>query len=292
MSLVMARQFGNRICILSDTMVSDSNATRDDVIPGQLKTIVLNKKLTIAYSGLVNKSIHKIRKIRGNIQNGISLESILQDLCEFSIEENNEVDFIIASHITEPTLMKIANGNTYDGSDRYWIGNGEAATTVQKLIDNDTRPFDGLPVYVTSEEAKFKEAFHDVVSQRHITEVGGVAFYCLCSPKGHCYENHAMSVMWDTIPLDGTLDELARRKYERTGTAYYSFSLASADDSGLAVTGAFLPQNDIGYLYSPLDSDLDLEVERALGKPRKYHPINLEEFNNEVQRYASRLAKI
>lgn len=288
----MARQFGNRICILSDTMIADSNAIKDDVIPGQLKTIVLNEKITIAYCGLVNPAINKIREVRKDIRKGAVLKAIWDDLARFSANHDGETDFIIVSHIAEPTLMKIANGKINSGSDRYWIGNGKAATTVQQLIDNYARPLDGLPDFVTSEEAKFKGAFDDVVSERQITEVGGVAFHCLCTPNGHCYENHAMSVMWDTIPLDGTLDELARREYERTGTTYYSFSLASAYDTGLAVTGTFLPQNDIGYLYSPLDSDLDLEGERALGKPKKYHPINLEEFNNEVQRYASKLAQI
>ena len=63
MSLVMAMQFGDRICILSDSMISDSGANGQDIIPGQLKTIVLNKGASISYSGSTNKAISKIREI-------------------------------------------------------------------------------------------------------------------------------------------------------------------------------------------------------------------------------------
>jgi hypothetical protein len=39
MTFVVARRFGERIHIVSDTMISDSTKLRPDVIPGRLKAI-------------------------------------------------------------------------------------------------------------------------------------------------------------------------------------------------------------------------------------------------------------
>src|SRR5271167_4933494 len=108
MSLVMAMQFGDRICILSDSMNPASNTTDNDVIPGQLKTIVLNKKVSISYSGTSNKAIYKIREIRKDLMKRVYIEEILESLAEFTGEEKEGVDFIVSSHMGIPKLYKIA----------------------------------------------------------------------------------------------------------------------------------------------------------------------------------------
>ena len=48
MTIVAAMKCGERICVMSDTMISDRGLARDNVIPGRLKTIVVNKWLTIS----------------------------------------------------------------------------------------------------------------------------------------------------------------------------------------------------------------------------------------------------
>lgn len=42
MTLVVAAQFGSRIIVFSDTMISGDHPTRNDMIPGRLKSIVLD----------------------------------------------------------------------------------------------------------------------------------------------------------------------------------------------------------------------------------------------------------
>lgn len=289
MTLVMARQFGDRICILSDTMISSREAPKDDVIPGQLKTIVLNDTISISYSGSVNPAIMKIREIRKEIYKGVPLDRILETLSKFTLEKNGEVDFIVASHILTPSLYKIANGNISSKSDRYWIGDADAATRVQQEIDKNTGDVEGLPDYVSQEEYKFSTAFRKLVEEHQVPNVGGVMFESIGSPYGYCYQNFSMSVAWDTIRLDDTFDEQAQRAYEKTGTECYKLALLSANQRGFAVTGAYFEQNEIGFLYSPLDSDLDENMGRKIGVPRKYHPISHEEFNKQVQEYASGL---
>jgi hypothetical protein len=291
MSLVIARQFGDRICILSDTMISDRNAPKDDVIPGQLKTIVLKDKISISYSGSVNPAIIKIREIRKQIYKEVSLDKILESLSKFTLEKNGEVDFIVASHVSTPSLYKIAIGQINKEFDYYWIGDAEAANLVQQEIDKNTEDLKGLPDYVSQEESKFGYAFRKMVEEHQVPNVGGVVFKSIGSPYGHCYQNFSMAMAWDAIVLGDGFDEKARRAHEKTGTACYKLAVCSANERGLAVTGAYFDQNEIGFLYSTLDSDLDEEMGRVIGKPRKYHPISHEEFDKELQNYASRLEK-
>ena len=145
MSLVMAMQFGDRICILSDSMISDSNTTGHNVIPGQLKTIVLDKEVSISYSGSANKAIYKIREIRKDLRKRIYFEEILESLTEFTGDEKGDVDFIVSSHVGIPKLYKIADGQIHYGLEMYWIGNAEAAGRVLEEIERDDRVIDVLP---------------------------------------------------------------------------------------------------------------------------------------------------
>ncbi len=289
MTLVMARQFGDRICILSDSMISDREAPRDNVIPGQLKTIVLNDKISISYSGLVDHTILEIREIRKKIYKGVPLERILETLSKFTLDKNGEVDFIVASHISTPRLYKIANGKINKDFEYYWIGDAEAANLIQQEIDKLKKDVEGLPDYVSQEEYKFIEAFRQLVEDHKVPTVGGVMFESIGSPYGYCYNDRSIMVAWDTIILDDKFDEKAQREYEKTGMECYKLAVYSAHERGLAVTGAYFEQNEIGFLYSPLDPLLDKK--RELGKPKKYHPISHEEFNKEIQNYAARLEK-
>lgn len=289
MTLVMARQFGHRICILSDTMISSREAPNDDVIPGQLKTIVLNDKISISFSGSVNPAIMKIREMRKEIYKGVPLDRILDTLSEFTLEENGKVDFIVASHVSTPSLYKIATGEINKEFDYYWIGDAEAANLVQREIDKLTEDLKGLPDYVSQEESKFGYAFRKIVEEHQVPNVGGVAFKSIGSTYGYCYENFSMAMAWDAIVPGDWFNEKARREHEKTGTACYKLAVCSANERGLAVTGAYFEQNEIGFLYSPLDPVLDREMGRIIGKPIKYHPISQEEFDKQVQEYASRL---
>jgi hypothetical protein len=59
MTVVIGRRFGDAMVILSDTMISDSNTGRDNIIPGRLKAIIVADRLSIAYAGALHTSGHK-----------------------------------------------------------------------------------------------------------------------------------------------------------------------------------------------------------------------------------------
>ena len=285
----MAMQFGDRTCILSDSMISDTNSTDNNVIPGQLKTIVLNKEVSISYSGSTNKAISKIREIRTDLSKRIYFEEILESLSEFTTDENGEVGFIVSSHMGIPKLYKIADGQIHYGLDTYWLGSEDAAGRVLEEFEKDDRVIGELPNNMTLEEYKLRDAFKNAVYEKELPHAGGLIFDCIGTPGGYRYNNHAMVHAGDRMSLDIAFDNTAKPANDKPGSESYSLSLVSPNERSLAVTGAFFERNNMGFIYSPLDPDLDLKGEKVLGKPEAIYPVTLKGFVDEVARYASRL---
>ena len=288
MSLVMAMQFGDRICILSDSITSDSGANGQEIIPGQLKTIVLNKGASISYSGSTNKAIAKIREIQRDLSERKYFDEVLESLTEFTSGEAGDVDFLVSSHVGIPKLYKIAGGQIHYGLGMYWIGNDEVAERVLEEFGQEEHVNVELPVHMTREEYRFREAFKKAVSGKE-PQAGGLVFDCVGTPKGYSYNNYAVVHTGDRMALDITEDYTARWAYDNHGMESYSLSLVSPKERSLAVTGAFFERSNTGFIYSPLDPRLDSRKEEMLGKPETIHPVTLKGFVDEVARYASRL---
>lgn len=288
MSLVMAMQFGDRICILSDSIISDSGAAGQEIIPGRLKTIVLNKGVSISYSGSTNKAIAKIREIQRNMSERIYFDEVLESLTEYTSGEKGEVDFLVSSHVGIPKLYKIAVGQIHYGLGMYWIGNEEVAERVLGEFGKEHQVNIDLPVHMTLDEWKFREAFKKAVSGNE-QHAGGLVFDCVGTPKGYSYNNYAVVHTGDRMALEITQDYTARWAYDNPAMESYSLSLVSPKERSLAVTGAFFERNNTGFIYSPLDPGLDSGGKEMLGRPEIIHPVTLKGFVDEVARYASRL---
>jgi len=256
MSLVMAMQFGDRICILSDSMISDSGANGQDIIPGQLKTIVLNKGASISYSGSTNKAIAKIREIQRDLSERKYFDEVLESLTEYTSGENGDVDFLVSSHAGIPKLYKIAGGQIHYGLGMYWIGNDEVAERVLDEFGNAEQVYIGLPVHMTREEYRFREAFKKAVSGKE-PQAGGLVFDCVGTPKGYHYNNYAVVHTGDRMAVDITFEYSDQWAHENPGRGSYSLSLVSPKERSLAVTGAFFERSNTGFIYSPLDPRLD-----------------------------------
>jgi hypothetical protein len=270
-------------------MVSDTSTTADDVIPGQLKTIVLNKEVSISYSGGANKAISKIRDVRTDLSNSVYFDEVLESLTEFTADEKGEVGFIVSSHMGIPKLYKIADGQIHYGLDTYWIGSEEAAARVLDRFGKDEFVIPDLPNGMTQEEYRFREAFKNAVYEKDLPNAGGLIFDCIGTPGGYHYNSHAVVQAGGRMVLDITQDYTAQWAYENPGMESYSLSLVSPNERSLAVTGAFFERSSLGFIYSPLDPRLDLKGSKALGKPKTVHSVTLSGFVNEVARYASRL---
>ena len=283
MSLVMAMQFGDRICILSDSMISGSASIDDEVIPGQLKTVVLSKELAVSYSGPADKAVGKIREIRQDLAKRVYFEEVLESLTEFTKNEGEGVDFILSSHISIPKLYKIAGGEIHYGLDLYWIGNQGAVSRVLNEVEKCEPVAGSLPRGMTPEEKRFREAFKNVVSGRSEPRAGGLVFDCIGSGSGYQYNTQADVHTGGGMSIGISFDYSPGTGYEKTGS---EMSLVSPNGRSLPVAGAYFEESHVGYIYSPLDPHLD---RKRPGSPETVYPVTLQGFVSEVGRCAARL---
>ena len=283
MSLVMAMQFGDRICILSDSMISSSASVDDEVIPGQLKTVVLNKEIAVSYSGPADKAVGKIREIRNDLTERVYFEEVLESLSEFTRNEGESVDFIISSHISIPKLYKIAGGEIHYGLDMYWIGNEGAVSRVLKEIEKGEPVTGSLPRGMTAEEKRFREAFKKVVSGRNVPQAGGLVFDCIGSRDGYSYNTDAGVHTGSGMSIGISFDYAPGHSSQKPGS---ELSLVSPNGKSLPLAGAYFEESHMGYIYSPLDPHLD---RNRPGSPETVYPVTLQGFVSEVERCATRL---
>jgi hypothetical protein len=276
MTLVMARQWGDRIVMLSDTMISDRNAPRSDIIPGQLKVIVLTRKLSVAYAGRANKALHTIREARRAACQGADLPDVLECLCQAT--SSGDVDFLVASHHEDPVLCKIWSGERAIGANQYWIGDPSAIPAIQRAMESQPIPEFGEWGEDEKEEARLRSAFTEVIRESTFLGVGGFSFHLLGSPLGHCYQDDTGYFSWDTVKIS-EIDTPEYRRFQKTGTAHYQYNTIAPQQRGAGVTGAFLPQVERGFIYSPLQSD---SVLRRSG-------VTLQDISSEVNQIAADL---
>lgn len=268
MTIVAAMKFDERICVMSDTMISSESFTRDNIIPGRLKSIVLNEWLTISYAGLSTQAIDAIRVPYGC--SSITTDSVVQCLVETSAKYMNELDFIVCSHENDARLIKIANGVVSEGANAYWIGNLQAATELSKVVIPKTE-FNDLPDYISAEEIIFKNSFNTYMRENRCKGIGGAIIDCLCSPYGHCYNTHAGAFSWDTIIL-GKDNYKERQEKNKTGMYHYEYNVQSTSARGQAIVGFYLNQAQTGFIYDPIHYDEAMKIE-DVGLTRFSHLI-------------------
>jgi hypothetical protein len=257
MTIVAAMKFDERICVMSDTMISSAGVARDNIIPGRLKSIVINQWLTISYAGLSTQAIDAIRKIYNT--SNITTEWVLKYLIVVSSQYSDELDFIVCSHENGVRLVKVSNGRISEGAKAYWIGSVQAANELSRVtIPNNE--IEGLPDYMSVEEVIFKNAFNTYMRENRCTGIGGAIIDCLCSPYGHCFNTHAASFSWDTIVL-GRDDFDERQEKNRTGMYHYEYHVSSTSARGQSVVGFYLDQAKLGFIYDPIHYDEAMKIE-------------------------------
>jgi hypothetical protein len=271
MSIVAAMKLNDRIIVMSDTMISDPNGTANNIVPGRLKSVVINEWLTISYAGLSTQGIDVIKAI--NKLPDICTDAAVTILIDASKTYHDELDFILCSHEASARLIKISRGSTFEGADGYWIGSQQAAIELSK-IEVPPMTFNDLPEYVSPREILFTTAFSNFLRDGRCKGVGGAAINCLCSKYGHCYQTNAGAFSWDTIII-GQDDYEKRQELNKTGTYHYEYNVCSTSVRGKAVVGFYLGQCNVGYLYDPLHSDDAMVIKN----------MNLEDFV-ELRDYA------
>jgi len=252
MTIVIARKFGDRILIASDTMITPKSGKRSPTIPGRLKAIIIDWKLSIAYAGLSEPAITAIRNVKLRRNSGECLSDTLEYLRECS--RGGDVDFIVASHDDGPRLAKISNAIGYFDLAETAIGDTDLVKIVLGREDNvRARRQD----FRSSGEQRFQKAFTDLFSESgtQLTgSVGGLPIFLLASPFGHTYQAGAFVSAWDRVSL-GTPVSGQQIADRRSGMTEWRFQIIDSKFRGLGIIGIGVPMAGVGWVHSPLQAD-------------------------------------
>ena len=259
MTLVAAFRSLDRIISMSDTLISNRDSPRPNAVPGRLKSVVVNRWLTISYAGLSSQALDCIRIIRAT--RGLTTNQAISLLSAFSTAHNGDVEFIVCSHEEHgtPRLVKIHHELVSEGQDMYWIGDADAARQFSRL---ELRPLQGEAEgeYYTLEERRFARRFHEFMAANPVSSVGGLVVEALASPYGHCY-NENLGVFVDRVTVPDPLEPTLRAEMNKAGmNGYYSYAVLSSAERGEAVVGMYFAQAEMGYIHTPLVSDDAVKV--------------------------------
>lgn len=286
MTFVAAKRFGQRIQLASDTMVSDPNELRRDVIPGRLKTIILDAQITIAYAGLSYQSMQAIKRAKQVLSDGGTLsdiEQILLSTTEKYKNFENGPEFLLVSHRDGPVLKRVWDNQVSRNLDQACIGQRDLLSS---LLEREKAEKLSLIPHEFEDEGPFSSAFLKLFNGIYISEsVGGFGITTTCSPYGHCYPSFAGVTSWEMITIGQGVTEqhLADRQ---SGKTQWGYNISGSKLRGVGVVGAVVLDAGIGYIYAPIHSGdpIPWKFERPANLDQ--HPAILGAFQEEIDRVA------
>ncbi len=283
MTFVAAKRFGERIIVISDTMISDLTGTKDNIIPGALKSVVLNLHMTVAYAGLADQGLDAIIRARRSLEGGGNTSGVEKILAEATQKHFGMLEFIVVSHGDGVNLKRIWDGNISSNLDQTCIGQRDLLSAI--LAQEGAAQLSIIP-HPFEDEVPFSTAFRKLFNGIYVSDgVGGFGITTICSPYGHCYSNYGGVSTWDVVSIRQgvTEEQLADR---RSGKTQWSYNINGAKLRGVGVVGALIPDAGIGYIYAPITGGgpIKWQFERPLAQDQ--HVTILNAFQKQIDEAA------
>ncbi|MFG1426425.1 hypothetical protein [Roseixanthobacter glucoisosaccharinicivorans] len=292
MSIVIARKFGERIVIASDTMISDTDVTQTNKLPGRIKSVVIDLRISICYAGPANQSIDEIRKCKQKWDKNKSITELYEALKISS--HVHKSDYIIISHIDGVQIRKITNGTISNDVENAYIGDSHIVKMIfdveKNMYKDQNYDFSG---FVTSDEECFRNSFLELFRKNGTLinrAVGGIAIFLLGSPYGHTYDSYATMQAWDIVYFNKPISD-QQMADRASGLTQWSVNVQSTTLRGAAVVSAIITTAGIGYIYSPLESDEAIKIILPIADAKNPSTI-LRLVQNEANARAARLGGI
>jgi hypothetical protein len=238
-------------------MIGKENKERCPPIPGRLKAVVIDPKLSVAYAGNSEPAMDAIRSVRTQRLKGCSTADILPTLEAATID--GKTDFVVASHDESPQLLKISNGRSSMDLEEVAIGD---TSLVKSVLRREVSAKAFRRVFHSPEEQKFKKAFSELFNDSGVhlnDEVGGLPIILEASPFGHTYSRTSRVAAWDiiTLGIPVSAQQIADRK---SGMTEWRFQITDSELRGIGIVGIGLPAIGIGWVHSPLETDDPLRI--------------------------------
>jgi hypothetical protein len=246
MTVVIGKRFGETITLLSDTMITDTGARRHDIIPGQLKSIILSDRLSVAYAGHAGPALAAIGKAP-SIFTTKGLTGLLNALCEVTSSNAHDVEFMVAAHNPTAELRRVWQGQVSGPLDDSCIGNHAILTAVFQRFSPVGDP--------KADAFKFRTAFIDAFTDQKVflgAGVGGFPIVLQALPSGHVYKGHTVNSSWKPIEFVPRATIFEDENDLLTGEWSFRHDILATKSTGIAVLGAEVLQAKLGFVYAPL----------------------------------------
>jgi hypothetical protein len=278
LTIVIAKKFDERIVTVSDTADFDVRNASPNLVPGVLKSVIVNLHTSISFAGATERCLDAIRKIHKQLLAGADLTGVLNDLAKYT--SDGKCEFLVSAHRNTAELRKIACGRVTDALSVGWIGDSQA---IKKTVSSEKFDVE-LPDYMSQGEAEFTYGFIKALGERKMLSdfAGGIPIVHLASAIGHTYQDY---MNWS---LGGTM-LLTRHGFdpksvaERTNHQYdFTMHVIAPDGRGVAVLGLYFVEARCGFIYSPIETD----------NPDKLTELDIDQFRTVVNDKAHSLGGV
>jgi hypothetical protein len=165
MTFVIARITKTGLRVDSDSKLTDPNVIRTNPLSGAIKTILLDKGISVSYSGTVDYAQQAIEHLY-SFKERLSDKEVSNELLEINKKSDFKTDFLVVSIRNSPRISKISNGQIELSNSSAWIGDYEAFRLFQEsFIIKQNETLDLLKLQDT--------IFQEIVTSKKVESVGG-----------------------------------------------------------------------------------------------------------------------
>lgn len=254
MTIVIAQRRGAEVLLLSDSKVGEPGKTGPDTMPGRLKVIALGNQITVAFAGAADPAGVVVREAR-KLARSRDAQAVIDLLRQSSA--SGATDYVFAGHLPDATLLRIRNGVALDVPDICAIG--------------DDRPFLALieKARTANDEPFFKSDLRSRFMDRLMTnkdlgpDVGGFPIALGATADGHRYLGQSGFYTYKFPKLRWGEETHQSIDQVYSGDGHFEMSVIPPERSDVPVVGVCLLQARTGYVYSPMDCPLAIQVPLA-----------------------------
>jgi hypothetical protein len=246
MSLIVAKKFGDKICVVSDTRIDNpENLNRVDLdvpeVYGLIKTIVINPFICVAFAGeieLVNAALNVCKQLNHKV------DEIVQHLLSVNKNSKNKAEFIVCVAAPPFLIYKISNYEV-EKTDSTWIGYVEGFNEFQKNYNAK-----GLNQIRLDPISDMENAMTAVIESQ-VLGVNGFMIEVTNERWSFLYKNYIKTYIPPRTFIGGGFHVIGYGTAEEGGYTIHILESERTD-----VLAIHVPQNRMGIIYAERDSEM------------------------------------
>ena len=268
MTLAIAQIVGGQVALLSDTGITftESAAHERRGLRVVLKTIILTPTTAIAYAGDIVRAHVAVQRWRRSWDS----ETTIQHFADAHREDGlMDPDFIIATLLPTPSIIRIRGGEVERNLAAAWVGDDLTFRAFQQL----------RAAGMEGPWARACTAFNELVYDDQYSLVSGFKIETWSGQGGFRYLS-SMGVTFDPVfsTSSTTWERLPARAAAEGG---YSYNVLAPREAGIGAIALYFHQGAVGYLFHPRLSEepfvlADLSIQELVEEVRRRWAFTLD----------------